>query len=126
MKDDSDAILDDLLIRWHQWSPRIYVSRGFNRETTGMEGYITSRQYDDQNGALDDEVEHLTMRTVGEQIAQMVVMQQICLTVMARALTLGVVVFSHPRLPKDEAEFDALKFASRSEIAKRLRYRGVL
>jgi hypothetical protein len=126
MTNDLDAILDDILMRWHQWTPPIRCSRGFNRQATGMEQYVTSRQYDDQNGALDDAIERQTMEAVQREIERMLILHQIALKVNARALTLGVVVFNHPRLPQDREQRQLVIRTARGDLTCRLSRAGIL
>lgn len=126
MHNDSAAILDDLLIRWWNWKAPIQPARGFAREAVGLEGYRTSRQYDDQNGALYDEEEDTIMRAVEREVNHLESAHRIILYVQARALTLGCAVFTSPRLPEDRAERQALLQSARSALTARLLAAGVM
>jgi hypothetical protein len=126
MHNDSAAILDDLLIRWWNWKAPIQPARGFARESVGLEGYRTSRQYDDQNGALYDDEEAEIMRAVEREVNQLLSEHRIVIYVQARALTLGCMVFTSPRLPADRAEREAMLQAARFALVGRLLAAGVM
>jgi hypothetical protein len=126
MRNDSDAILDDLLIRWWNWRAPIQPARGHGRTALGFEGYRTSRQYDDENGALDDEVEAAIMKGVGDEIDRLDSMHRTAVYCQARALTLGVLVFTNPRLPRPGAELDALLMLARTSLVQRLLTAGLM
>ena len=120
MVDDSDAILDDLLIRWHTWRQGYTGVRGFSREAAGTGDYVTSRQYDDQNGALDDALEDRIMRAVDYEIGELPLLEQCALQTQARALVVGCAVFTSPRLPVDRTEREALVARARTALYRRL------
>jgi hypothetical protein len=126
MHNDSAAILDDLLIRWWNWKAPIQPARGFAREAVGLEGYRTSRQYDDQNGALYDDEEASIMRAVEREVNQLESDHRIILYVQARALTIGCMVFISPRLPQDRAEREAILQSARAALTIRLLAAGVM
>lgn len=121
-----DATLDDILIRWHQWRMGYRASRGFNDRSTVTGDYQISRQYDDQNGALDDALEATVMRQVEFEISELEPLQHIAVCVLARALVVGVVVFMSPRLPVDRVERDVLVRAARNSLVARLVAAGVM
>jgi hypothetical protein len=126
MHNDSSAILDDLLIRWWNWKAPIQPARGYAREAIGLEGYRTSRQYDDQNGALYDDEEAEIMRAVEREVNQLLSEHRIIIYVQARALTLGCMVFTSPRLLADRAEREVLLQAARFALTGRLLAAGVM
>lgn len=126
MPDDTDAIVDDLLIRWHQWRQGYRPSRGFSNEAAGCGDYVTSRQYDDANGALDDALEDRIMRQVEHEVSALSVVHQAAIQVQARALVLGCVVFTSPRLPADRAQREQLVREARSALLRRLQAAGVV
>ena len=82
--------LDYILVRWIQHRPGT-VGRGFNDRTPGPgDLYRPSRQYDDINGALDEDIEHERMKVVDFQIWQMGEKHRWALTDHARSLMLGI------------------------------------
>ena len=120
-----DATLDDLLSRWHvwQWSN---VGRGFNRKALVAGDYRCSRQYDDQNGALDARIDHIQMQAVEFAVGQMVDPYRAAIYMQARALHLGVAVFTSPRLPSDPQDRAAIVSVARQLLTTRLQSAGVM
>jgi hypothetical protein len=126
MRNDSDAILDDILIRWHQWPGAGKVGRGFNNRALVCGDYRTSRQYDDSNGALDDDLENRRMSQVDFEVSQMKDPHRAAIYCLARALVIGAQVFNSPRLPADRAERDAIVRQARALLTNRLLASGVM
>lgn len=122
---DLDAALDLLLSTWHQWQ-RASTARGYNTRALVCGEYRSSRQYDDCNGALDDELEHRTMKTVDFQVAQMVDPYKAAIYAQARALAVGCSVWSSPRLPADPFERQAIVQQARAMLTRRLQSAGVM
>jgi hypothetical protein len=125
MTNDASAILDDILIRWWNWRAPIQPTRGHNRSAMGFESYRTSRQYDDENGALDDDIENQRMEAVSRQIDSLESLHRIAIYVQARALTLGVAVFTNARLPTSKTERDLLVMQARSELMRKIVAAGI-
>lgn len=126
MPDDTDLILDDLLCRWAQWCRPVHVGRGFNRQAVVAGQYRSSRQYDDQNGALDEDIEHQRMVAVDFQIGEMLDPWRTAINANARALVVGCDVFVSPRLPADRVERQAVVHVARGILVDRLQRAGVL
>lgn len=118
--------LDDLLTRWHSWQQRDTVGKGFNRRALVCGDYRASRQYDDQNGALDDSIESDIMRTVDFQVQQMKDPHRAAIYALARALAVGARVWTSPRLPQDRMERIACIAMARTLLTNRLRSAGVM
>lgn len=123
---DQNATLDDLLQRWHRWADAYRPRTGWNTRSAGVGQFRVSRQYDDANGALDDDIEASVMETVEYQVSQMEGAHQTALHCQARALSLGCMVFVHPRLPADMAERKALISEARTKLVIRLTGAGVM
>ena len=126
MKDDSAAILDDVLSRWHQWASGGSVARGYGSRSMVCGEFRVSRQYDDVNGALDDELEHATMKTVDFQVSEMRDPWRSAIHANARALVVGAAVWSSPRLPADSVQRLHVIAEAREQLAGRLLAAGVL
>ena len=126
MKADGEQIIDDLLCRWAQWLRPLASSHGYAAVAAGCAGYRTSRQYDDQNGALDESIDHVVMKQVDHEIAQIAQPWCIALHCEARRLVLGVDVFKSPRLPNDREARMAIIAQARSMLSKRLTTAGVI
>ena len=126
MSDDTDAILDDLLSRWHGWRMKYTPARGFNSRALVVGEYVISRQYDDFNGALDDAIEADIMRSLDFQISEMTVVHRAAISANARALHVGARFFSHPYLPADREERNAIVKQARAALIKRALAAGVM
>lgn len=120
-----DDTLDGLLSRWHQWQSAT-VTRGWNRQALVVGSYRTSRQYDDQNGALDAHLDAIQMQAVEFAVQQMADPHKAAIYCLARALTLGVSVFMSPRLPVDAAERAVVVSDARGMLTRRLQSAGVM
>lgn len=123
---DDEAILDDLLCRWHQWQQAERVGRGFNRRALVVGDYHVSRQYDDLSGALDADLNGMRMRQVDFEVSEMAPVHRVAIYCLARALSLGCAVFVSPRLPQDRAERERLVLDARYILTCRLLAAGVL
>lgn len=119
------AILDDLLAAWHAYGSSAPTGTGYCTHSLVCGDYRTSRQYDDENGALDGELHKRTMQAVDFAISQLEPMHRYCIQQEARNLHAGRNVFISPRLPKDKAIRMALIAEARSFLAKRLQNAGV-
>lgn len=126
MTDDSAAILDDLLCRWSQWCRPPTVGRGHNRSALVLGQYRASRQYDAENGALDEDVEHATMKVVDFEVSEMDDPYKAAIYVQARALVIGCTVFMSPRLPSDPDQRAAVILQARMMLVTRLMRAGVM
>ncbi len=123
---DQRAKLDDLLTRWHQWGGQHSQTRGFAPKALVCGDYRTSRQWDDQNGALDDDIDDQIMRAVDFNVREMPEPHRSAIYCVARALTVGAAVFNHPRLPQDRAERMAVIEEARRRLTARLQTAGVM
>jgi hypothetical protein len=127
-KADTDRAhdLEAVLCRWHQWQQSHRFGRGYNSRSLVCGEYRASRQYDDANGALDDGIENAIMKTVDFQVSEMRDPHRAAVYCLAQALTIGVSVFTSPRLPIDKSERDAVVVQARRIITARLISAGVL
>jgi hypothetical protein len=125
MTDDQHAILDDLLSRWHQWQPR-RATTGYAPKSLVCGAYRTSRQYDDTNGALDDDLNALRCRQVDHDVCTMHDPHRAAIYVLARNLATGANVWISPRLPADPGERASIVSQARVILTKKLIASGVL
>ena len=125
MLDDSAAILDDLLIRWHQTAFG-RVGRGHDSKSAVFGQSQTSRQYDDVSGALDDDLDAARVRAVDFHVGEMADPHRSAIYANARALVHGCAVFSSPRLPQDREQRMAVVQEARQMLTRRLVAAGVL
>ena len=126
MHNDSAEILDDILSRWHSWQCGYRASRGFSPKSLVTGDYRTSRQYDDVNGALDIDIDAAIMRQVDFEIGEMADPHRTAIYCLARALALGLAVFTSPRLPDDRAELEHIVRNARGILTARLVASGVI
>lgn len=124
--DESAQILDDLLCRWCNWSRPVSVGRGWQHTSVGLGQYRTSRQYDDTNGALDADIEHVRLKAVDHQIQEMADPWRTAIHAEGRRLVVGVDVFSSPRLPVDPDSRRQVIAHARSLLVGRLQRAGVM
>jgi len=120
------AALNELLSSWHSWQAPYSQGRGYPGTAAGMEQYRASRQYDDENGALDAQLHSQTMRTVGFEVWQMVSPWRDAILINARNLALGMTVFRSPRLPDCDMRRAEILVEARDKLALRLEKAGLL
>lgn len=126
MTNETEAILDDLLCRWAQWCRPVNVGRGFGSRALVCGQYRASRQYDDQNGALDSDLEHFAMSQVDYEISQIPQPENTALHAEGRRLVVGVDVYLSPRLPVDPVKRKELTGRARGLLVARLGNAGVM
>lgn len=123
---DQAATLDDILSRWHSWQGGYKDVRGFKGRALVVGDFRISRQYDSENGALDDDIEDQTMRQVDFEVTEMPDPYRSAIYAQARALSLGVAVFGSARLPADPKQRAAVLGLARVMLIKRLLSAGVM
>lgn len=123
---ETSDLLDDLLCRWHEWSSHASVGRGHASRSLVVGEYRTSRQYDDWNGALDDELENRTCKAVDFAVNGLADLWRVAIHTEARNLAAGYEVFVNPRLPEDRASRRAVTQTARAALIVRLRDAGVI
>ena len=117
--------IDDLLQSWHRWGQNVPV-RGWQSRDPVCGEYRTSRQYDDTNGALDADLDKLTMRTVESVIRLIEQPHQTAICVHARNLCTGYSVWTSPRLPQDHGTRVQLLASALHILRRKLKSAGVL
>lgn len=100
MKRDLDA-LDELLRAWHLHEVRTPPETGWYVESPSCKQYRASRQYDAENGALDDDMRARMLREVGYVLERMRDPWRAAIYAHARNLATGLAVWNSPRLPRD-------------------------
>lgn len=121
-----EAILDDILSRWHHWSSSSRLVKGYASRSLVCGDFKISRQYDDSNGALDSDIENQTMKAVDFQISEMPEPFRSAIYCHARNLCTGVSIWSSPRLPQDREARAAIVVSARAMLSRRLALAGVL
>lgn len=120
------AALDDLLIRWHEWQQGGRYVRGFASRALVVGEYRISRQYDDTNGALDDEIDNARSRSVDREVREMLEPWRTAVYVVARNLCTGVEEWTSPRLPSRRTEREEVVAVARQQLSRRLALAGLL
>jgi hypothetical protein len=130
MKDETDpvreALLDELLVRWWQWKAPMQPARGHGSVALGFEAFRVTRQYDDENGALYEDEEAQVMKAFEREVNALESQHRTVVYVMARALTLGVAVFTSPRIPQERQARELAVKAARAALAARLTDAGLM
>lgn len=100
---DAEGLVSLLCLWWEceaQWSP----VRGYPHTCPSAHGYITSRQYDTENGAAETDARGREAKRIGAIVNAMGPLHRAALTDLARARATGVAVWRHPLLPADKTE----------------------
>ena len=111
-----DDVLDSLLIRWHHWAKAEQIATGYPAECPSCRLYVTSRQYDDSNGALDESFDVLELHAVDR-----------CIQALASGLIAVIAANAQALAAKwDIPEYPAGVIEARRELWKRLATEGVV
>lgn len=128
MVNDFDAIIDDLLIRWHYYSSKYQLAKAYaSTDATCRMARSNWSSYDRDNGIAEEESAKTTMQSVERAVERMrspwpLHHHMIC--VEARNLATGFEVWSSPRLPQNRDEREVLRIEARNKLAKELMEEG--
>lgn len=122
MHNDSDAIMSDLLARWHRSEDSRY-GRGYDRRAHIMGKSLSDERDEDD---ADEELEAGRMRLLGEEVARMPDPYRHAIQCMARNAAVGAAVFASPRLPADPVERQEVVRAAVRILTGRLLAIGVI
>lgn len=126
IEDDRQKQLDTVLADWHQWQEGARVSRGFASRALVVGEFRISRQYDDCNGALDEDLQKSTCKIVQCVVDQMVDPWRSAAYILARECCTGLSVWSSPRLPQSPTERRVVIEETRGKLVRRLVVEGVI
>lgn len=118
--------LEHLLIVWHNWSQSAQIARGYRETSAGTGLYQASRQYDDVNGVLDDDIDAERCKVVQFHVENLPPIHRIAIYILARNLTTGRSVWMSPRLPHDKAERERVVTEARDLLTARLVSAGLI
>lgn len=126
MMNDSAAILDDLLKKWHAhckgYSP-IPVCGADPMFRNAKAG----RGYDTTDEIIEDELQGSTMEAIDFQVDQMKDPHRAAIHELARNLWAGASVWKHPRLSSmDALERGTVVAEARNQLTRRLMAAGVM
>ena len=125
MRNDSKAILDDILSRWHSWA------RGYRPVTTrGADPMFrearSSKQWDSMDDVIDEEITAKIMKAVDFQVSEMQDPHRSAIYVLARNCYTGRSVWISPRLPANVEERAVIVLEARNLLTRRLMSAGVI
>lgn len=126
MTNDLDTVINGLLVDWHRWSSHYEVGKGYPSSNPACRQSRTSRQYDDENGALDAALHDSTMEAFDFAAHNVPQPWLTALQVQARNMASKAQVWSSPRLPKDPQERAVLTLEARNKLMKELAKNGVI
>lgn len=121
-----DEVLNDLLSRWHSWASDYRTALGYPTMSAGLGQYRASRQYDDCNGALDQDVENIVMAAVDACVSSVPQPFRNAIHINARNLCVGLDVWRSPRLPEDDLARALMVSDARELLLHRLKERGLM
>ena len=122
---DGEAALDDLIRRWHLFASREDFGLGYPVENVTCKLYRTSRQHDDQNGALDTDANAILLTGVGHCIERMVDPWRTAIYINARNLAIGLSVWTSARLPADDMARAIVVAEARTQLLRLLQSDGL-
>lgn len=128
MRDEFDAILDDLLARWHRYAEAYRFTKGYSGVSSTTRDYRVPTHWDHRNGAEDERAEKIVMQQVDEAVNRVPNDPQpwrLALAFQARNLATGRTVWASPRLPRGE-ELETLTIEARTKLMRELYREGVM
>lgn len=125
MRDDSKAILDDLLSRWHRWAKSYSVIR-VSRADPMFRNAKASRGWDSADEIIDNEINGDIMKAVDFQVTEMPEPHRSAIYENARNCATGAAVWRNPRLPVDPLERGVIVMEARNQLTRKLMAAGVI
>ena len=129
MKNEIDAILDDLLVVWQRFADAYDIARGYGAGSPMFRDATSNwSPYDRDNGVVDDEAEKALARAVGNALFRVPNDPRLWRTALmfeARELSGGYSVWNSPRLPSGE-EYDVLRLEARNKLIVELHREGCM
>jgi len=129
MVSEIDAIIDDLLERWHEWKSGYRLSKGFSSSDATCKDFTTPTHWDWKNGAMEGRSDEIQMKGVDRAIERIPNHPQPWNTALqfeARNLASSFAVWSSPRLPKDHDELNTLRMEARTMLIRELYRDGII
>ncbi|MDB5887029.1 MAG: hypothetical protein JWR74_3200 [Polaromonas sp.] len=125
MKDDTKAILDDILARWHAWA------KGYSAvPMCGADPMFRNARsrggWDSADDVLDAAINSKIMKAVDFEVGEMKDPHRSAIYMTARNLHTGNSVWNSPRLPTDPMERAGIVVDARVMLIKRLMFCGVM
>lgn len=124
---DRDAILDDVLARWHGWQMGSKVGQGFNSRALVVGDFRNVQvQYDSQLEQTDVDLEARKCRVIDHCVREMSEPWRTAIYLDAKACYTGHAVWRSPRLPSDLMVVAIIREEARQLLALRLVAAGVI
>ena len=121
---ERNAQLDDVLSEWHSWQLSARDGRGFAHRSSVVGDFRISRQWDDVNGALDDDLDAMRMRQVEFEVEQLPDPWRSAIYALARSASTGAAVIHSGRVPL--ADWPRVLAEARVRMRARLVGAGVI
>jgi hypothetical protein len=96
--------LIEVLAMWYSYERQYNPVAGYPPECPSTNGYRTSRQHDDLNGAAETDERGKLAERVGAVVGEMPEPEKSALYYLARNRATGQAVLRSPRLPADDVE----------------------
>lgn len=125
MHNDSSAILDDLLSRWHSWA-RSYSPVPTCGADPMFRNAKSAKGWDTTDQVVEDELNDKTMKAIDFQVGEMVDPHRSAIYIHARNCCTGRNVWLSPRLPADPLERARILGEAKGLLTRRLLSAGVM
>ncbi|MFM9928199.1 hypothetical protein VLK31_34875 [Variovorax sp. H27-G14] len=125
MMNDSAAILDDLLSRWHSHCRAYQANQQAPRDPVFRDAK-SGRGWDSTDEIIEDEIHGSMMADIDFQVSEMRDPHRAAIYALARNLSTGNSVWMSPRLPRDAVERARVVAEARGQITDRLMRCGVM
>lgn len=129
MKNEIDAILDDLLVLWQRHADTYAIARGYAQASPMFRDTKSNwSPYDRDNGVPDQEAERALANAIGEALFRVPNHPMLWRTVLmfeARTLSGGYQVWNSIRLPHGE-EYEVMRLEARNKLILELQHEGCI
>lgn len=125
MQDDSKAILDDILSRWHSWA-KGYSPVPVCGADPMFRNNKSPNQWDTVDEVIDEQITSKIMQAVDFHATQLAEPYRTAIYILARNCYTGRSVWLSPRLPADALERGKIVASARAQMIKRLTTAGVM
>lgn len=125
MNNDSQAILDDILSRWHSWA-KGYIPIPVSGADPMFRNAKSARGYDSTAEVIEDEITASQMKAVDFQVGEMKDPHRSAIYIHARNCYTGRNVWLSPRLPSDPLDRARILGEAKSILIGKLLSAGVM
>ena len=125
MRNESDAILDDLLSRWHSWAKGFQVCPAPSADPM-FRGVKSGRAWETQYEIAEAQLNDDTMEAIDFQVGEMAEPNRSAIYANARNLASRYAVWTSPRLPTDPQERAIVVMGARTDLMRRLLRAGIM